>query len=72
MKEITDIISCVLLMQKNPLEHNYGSSGGGYPITLNSTTEALVSLNETINLIGCWLQALEHNFLELCSIYFFL
>ena len=56
---------------KNPLEHDYGSSSVGYPLPLNQTTEALVSLSATINLIVCWLQALEHNFLELCNMYFF-
>ena len=56
----------------NPSEHDYGISGGGYPIPLNSTTEELVSLSATINFIGCWLQALEHKFLERCNMYFLL
>ena len=38
--------------KKNPQQHDDGSSGGGYPIPLNSTTEALVSLIVTINFIG--------------------
>ena len=58
-------------MKNKPSEHDDGSSGGGYPIPLNSTTEALVSLSATINFIGCWLQALEHNFLEHCNMYSF-
>ena len=64
IQELTDIISCVLLMlmKKNPLVHNYGNSGGGYPILLNSTTEALVSISATIDFIGCWLQVLDKNF----------
>ena len=48
----------------NPSEHDYGSSGGGLPLPLNSTTEALVSLIPTIDFIGCWLQGLEHNLLQ--------
>ena len=34
MQELTDIISCVILMHmKNNLsDHDYGISGGGYPI----------------------------------------
>ena len=34
--------------EKNPSEHDDGSSGGGYPLPSNSTTEALVSLGATI------------------------
>ena len=44
--------------KKNPLEHDDGSRAGGYPLTSNSTKEALVSLIAAINFIGCWLQAL--------------
>ena len=55
----------------NPSEHDDGISGGGYPLPSNSTTEALVLLGETIYFIGCWLKALEHNFLERCHMYFF-
>ena len=64
MQELTDIISCVLLMlmKTNPSVHNYGNSGGGYPILLNLTTEELVSISETIDFIGCWLQALDKKF----------
>ena len=40
-----------------PLVHSDGISGGGYPIPLNSTTEALVSISTTIDFIDCWLQA---------------
>ena len=39
--------------KENPSEYYYGSRGGGYPLTLTSTTEALVSLSGTINFIGC-------------------
>ena len=64
MKELTDIISFVLLMhmEKKPSEHDYGSISGGYLLPQNSTTEALVLLSETIDFIGCWIQALEKNF----------
>ena len=37
--------------KKNHSEHNYGSSGGGYPIPLNSTTEALGSFSATNDFI---------------------
>ena len=59
MQELTDIISCVLSMQikNNPSEHDYGSSGGGYPLPSNSTTESLVLLSATIDFIVCCLQA---------------
>ena len=48
--------------EKNPSVHNYGNSGGGYPILLSSTTEALVSISATIDFIGCCLQALDKTF----------
>ena len=45
--------------EKNyPLVHDDESSGGGFPLRSNSTTEALVSLSLTIDFIGCCLQAL--------------
>ena len=47
------------------------SSGGGSPLPTNLTTEAFVSLGATIDLIGCWLKALEHNVLERCNMYVF-
>ena len=59
------------MKKKNPQQHDDGSSGGGYPIPLNSTTEALVSLIVTINFIGCCLQGIEHNILERCNVYIF-
>ena len=45
------------------------SSGRGCPIPITSTIEALESLGETIDFIGCWLKVLEHNFLEICHLY---
>ena len=57
--------------KNNPSVHDDGSSGGGYPIQLNSTTEALFSLSATIYFTGCFLQALEHNILERCNMAFF-
>ena len=54
--------------KKHPLSScEDGSSSGVFPLTTNSTTEALESLSETIDFIGCWLKALEHNFLERCN-----
>ena len=58
-------------MKKNPSEHDDGSSGGGYPIPSNSTTEGLVSLSAIIDFIGSWLQSLKNNVLECCYKYFF-
>ena len=55
--------------ENNPSEHDDGSSSGGYPIPLNTITEVLYSLIETINFFGCWMQALEQNLLELCNMY---
>ena len=56
---------------KNQSLHDDEISSGGYPIPSSSTTEVLVSLSPTLDLIGCWLQALEHNFLERCNMYIF-
>ena len=44
-----------------------GSISGGCPLPENSTTEALESFIATIDVIGCWLKALEHNFLKRCN-----
>ena len=55
----------------NQQEHDDGSSGGGYPLSSNSTTEALDSLGATIAFIGCWIKALELNLLERCHMYVF-
>ena len=48
-----------------------GSRGGGCPLPSNSITQSLVLLGATIDFIGCWLKALEHNVLELCIMYIF-
>ena len=42
----------------NQSEHDDVSSGVGYPLPSNSTTEALDLLGATIDFIGCWLKAL--------------
>ena len=56
--------------KENPSEYDDGSSGGGFILPLNSTTEAIVSLSAKIYFIGCWLQGLEHTFLEICNMYY--
>ena len=56
--------------KNNPSEHDYGINGGGYLVSLNSTTEALVSLSATIDFIGCCLKGFEQNFLEDFNMYF--
>ena len=48
-----------------------GIIGGGCPLPSNSTTEALYLLGATIYFIGCWLKALEHNFIERYNMYVF-
>ena len=48
---------------------DYGSSGGGCPLPTNSTIEVLEQLGSTLDFIGGWLKALEHNFLERCILY---
>ena len=48
---------------------DYGRSDGGCPIPITSTTKALEPIGATIYFIGCWLNALEHNFLERCHLY---
>ena len=55
----------------NLLEHDDGSSCGGYPLLSNSTTEALYLLGVTIYVIGCGIKALEQKFLECCHMYIF-
>ena len=66
-------IMCSIDAHENihPSEHYDGISGDGYPIPSNSTTGALVLLGVTIDFIGCWLEALEHNVLERCHMYIF-
>ena len=44
-------------------------SSGGCTLPTNPTTEAFESFSATIYIIGCWLKALEHNFLELSNLY---
>ena len=46
-----------------------GRSGGGCPLPITSTKKALDSLGATIDFIGCWIEALEHDFLERCHFY---
>ena len=46
-----------------------GNSGGACPLPTNSTTAALKLLGKTMDLIGCWIKALEHNSLERCHLY---
>ena len=53
--------------KKHPSSFGGGSSGGGYVLPSNSTTEALVSLSETINFTDCWLQGLQDNLLDTWS-----
>ena len=48
-----------------------GSSGEGFPILSNSATEALDFIGATIYFICCWIEALEHNFIERCNLYAF-
>ena len=57
--------------KNNPSEHYDGSRSGGYPLPSNSKTDTLVLLGATIDFIGCWIKALEHNFLEFCHMYNF-
>ena len=49
--------------KENQSDNDDGISGGGYTLPSNSTTEVLVLLSAIINFIGCWLKALEHNYL---------
>ena len=47
------------------------SSGEGWLLLSNSTTEALDLLGATIYFIGCCLKDLEHTVLESCNMYIF-
>ena len=58
----------------NEREHQSSSCddvirGGVCPLPINSTTKSLESLGATMYFIGCWLKALEHNFLECYHLY---
>ena len=53
----------------NPSIFDDGSSGGGNELTSNATTEALVSLSATFDLIDCWLKFFDHNYIEQSNIH---
>ena len=55
--------------ENKPYSCDDGSSGGCCPLPTNSTTEALESLGETIDFIGCWLKSLENKCLECYHMY---
>ena len=55
---IYNIMCSIDAHEKNSSENDDGSSGGGYPLPSNPTTETLVLLSTTIYSILCWLQAL--------------
>ena len=44
--------------------YEYDSSGGGFPLPINTTTEVLIFFVEIIYFIYCWLKSLEHIFLK--------
>ena len=44
---------------------------GGFPLSSNSTTEALVLLGAAIDFINCWIKPLEHNVLQRGNMYVF-
>ena len=56
--------------KQNPSSFHYVISSGGNALPSNSTTEALVSLSETIDFIDFWVQFLEQNLLERSNMYF--
>ena len=45
-------------------ENHYASRGGGRPLSDGSTTDELVSLGHTLNLIDSWLQPFEENYYQ--------
>ena len=59
--ERTDRYNIMCYIYAHEKEHQSscddGSSGGGFPLPLNSTTEALVLLGTAIDFIGCCLKA---------------
>ena len=70
----TDICNIIFYIDAYEREHQSyrfddGISGGGCSIPTTSKIEASESLGATIYFIGCWLKALEHNFLERCRLY---
>ena len=73
---ITDRYNIICSIDAHEREHQSyicddGSSGGGCPLPINSTTEALELLGATIDFISCWIESLEHNFIEHCNMYVF-
>ena len=56
--------------KEHPSPFDDGTSGGGYALPSNSTTEALFSISATIYFIDCCQQGSEKNSLELSNMYF--
>ena len=56
--------------KQKPSSIGDGRRGGGNNLPLNSITEALVSLSETINFIDFWINYPEHNSKECSNMYF--
>ena len=74
INKITDRYNIMCSVDAYEREHQSsicddGRSGGGCPLPKKPTTTALESLGATIDFIGCWIEALEHDFLERCHFY---
>ena len=50
--------------KKQPSIVDDGSSDGGNALPSNASTEPLVSLSVTFDLIDCWLKCFDHNHIK--------
>ena len=74
MQELKDILSFVLLMHMKNSINNLVVMAAAVGVVHSHQihkTEAFILLGTTIDFIGCWLKALEQNFIEHCHMYLF-
>ena len=74
MQELTDIISCALLMHmKNRIHHlvMVATAVGFVHYHNIQQQKNWFFLDATINFIGYWLKSIEHNVIERCNMYVF-
>ena len=53
----------------HPSGPDYGSTGGGRPLSMTSSPDSLESLGHTINFICNWLQYFSENYRERTGLY---
>ena len=74
MQELTDIISCVILMHMKNIVHNIVSMAASFEVVhyhqIQQQNHLFRSMQPYIS-IGCWLKSLEQNVIERCNMYVF-